>query len=354
MKITRREFLNFSGTSIIGASLPSWRKGFFPSREEATLFGRVTETQLNVRARPDLGSPVVGVLYEDQIVPWLREVIGYNPYRTNQRWVETPEGYIWSPLLQPVKNQSNTPVQDFPETSLGKGMWVEVTAPYVETYLDNPQPLGPRVQYLLANNIYPKLYYSQIVWADQIKVDEGGQVWYRLIEPHGSYGDRLWGHAEAFRPITAEEMSPISPEVENKRIDINIARQTMSCFENEREVHFSRISTGRLGEETPLGLYFQIFWKLVSVHMSAGSAGAGYDLTGVGWPTFFAAGGIAIHSTFWHNNYGEPTSAGCVNARPEDAKFVSRWTSPIVPYDPGVVDIGSMGIPSTIVRVFED
>jgi lipoprotein-anchoring transpeptidase ErfK/SrfK len=87
--------------------------------------------------------------------------------------------------------------------------------------------------------------------------------------------------------------------------------------------------------------------------MSAGTAGAGYDLIGVGWPTFFAPNGIAIHSTFWHNDFGMATSAGCVNARPEDARFISRWTSPIVPHDPGMVDIGSLGIPSTIVRVLE-
>jgi hypothetical protein len=232
-------------------------------------------------------------------------------------------------------------------------MWVEVTVPWVEVVLDNPTPIAPRIKYLVENKITPKLYYSQIIWVDGIRQDEAGQTWYHLREPYGSYGDQFWAPAEAFRPITREEASPISPEIENKRIDVNIARQTLSCFENDREVYFCRVSTGRLEQETPIGLYFQVFWKLISVHMSAGTAGAGYDLIGVGWPTFFAPNGIAIHSTFWYNDFGTPTSAGCVNARSEDAKFISRWSSPIVSPDPGMVDIGSKGIPSTIVQVVE-
>ncbi|MCB2160494.1 L,D-transpeptidase [bacterium] len=354
MSLSRRGFLRLFGVSIPGLLGNIYRfdrvLGEFP---ETDFLSRVTEPQVNIRARPDVNSLEVGKLYQDQVVPHLREVIGSNPYRPSQRWVETPYGFVWSPLLQPVKNVLNAPITILPETTLGTGMWVEVTVPWVEVILDNPSPIAPRIEYLIENSITPKLYYSQIIWVDDIKQDDTGQVWYHLKEPYGSYGDVFWAPAEAFKPISLEDSAPINPEVENKRIDVNIHRQTLSCFENDREVYYCRVSTGRLDQETPIGQYFQIFWKLISVHMSAGTAGAGYDLIGVGWPTFFAPNGIAIHSTFWHNDFGAPTSAGCVNAKPDDAKFVSRWTSPIVPYDPGMVDIGSTGIPSTIVRVIE-
>jgi hypothetical protein len=275
-------------------------------------------------------------------------------YRVNQRWIETPQGFIWAPQVQPVKNLSNSPVLQFPDSSLGPGMWVEVTVPYVNVTLENLTPIAPRVKYLIENNRQPRLYYSQIIWADEIKRDDNGQIWYHLSEPYGSYGDRYWGSGAAFRPITREEVSPITPDIFNKRIEVNIARQTLVCFEESREVYFCRISSGRSGQETPVGSNFQIYWKLVSVHMAAGTAGAGYDLTGVGWPTFFASDGVAIHSTFWHNDFGVPTSAGCVNAKPEDAKFISRWTSPVVPYDPGVIDVGSTGLETTTVQVLEE
>jgi hypothetical protein len=311
MDITRREFLKFVGISISGAVLkPRIFNLSGDTFSDSELLVRVTEPQVNIRSRPDINSTEVGKFYQDQVVPLLREVVGKNQYRSSQRWVETPEGYVWSPLMQPVKNLRNAPLAALPDSSMGQGMWVEVTVPWVEVVLDNPTPIAPRIKYLVENKITPKLYYSQIIWVDGIRQDEAGQTWYHLREPYGSYGDQFWAPAEAFRPITREEASPISPEIENKRIDVNIARQTLSCFENDREVYFCRVSTGRLEQETPIGLYFQVFWKLISVHMSAGTAGAGYDLIGVGWPTFFAPNGIAIHSTFWYNDFGTPTSAG--------------------------------------------
>jgi lipoprotein-anchoring transpeptidase ErfK/SrfK len=353
-QLSRREFLRLG--SISGASVllnPFLKSAVLETFPTDSPLGRVTEPFANVRLKPDFNSSVVEKLDEDTIIPIQKEVIGYMPYRNSQLWVETSNGYIWSPILQRVKNLPNIPNINLTNSSIGNGMWVEVTVPWVDVKLDNQIPFGPRIKYLIDNFHVPRLYFSQIVWVDQIKTESNGQVSYHLIEPYGSYGDRFWGPAEAFRPITQEETTPINPEVENKRIDINIPRQTLSCFENDREIYFCRVSTGRLEQETPIGLYFQIFWKLISVHMSAGTAGAGYDLTGVGWPTFFALNGIAIHSTFWHHDFGTPTSAGCVNCLPDDAKFVSRWTSPTVPYDPGMVDIGSTGIPSTIVRVLE-
>jgi lipoprotein-anchoring transpeptidase ErfK/SrfK len=94
--------------------------------------------------------------------------------------------------------------------------------------------------------------------------------------------------------------------------------------------------------ETPLGTR-PIWRKLFSVHMTGGSTGGGYDLTGVSWTTLFEGNGVAIHSTFWHNNFGEAMSQGCVNCRPEDAKWIFRWTQPVVSYDPGDVTVSWPG-----------
>jgi lipoprotein-anchoring transpeptidase ErfK/SrfK len=142
-------------------------------------------------------------------------------------------------------------------------------------------------------------------------------------------------------------MSPIHPEVEEKRVVVNIAYQTLACYEGSREVYFTRISSGALwnaaGERvdawsTPVGEH-PIWRKLVSLHMSGGTTGGGWDLPGIGWTSLFVGSGVAIHSTFWHNNFGEPMSRGCVNARPEDARWVFRWANPAVPYDPGDITV---------------
>lgn len=359
--LTRHDFLKLAALSLGGFVVHSRSQTLFqPDFPQAELLGRVNAGKVEVKTQADTGSQTTGVLYEDTVVSWLREVAGKNPNRTNQRWVETPDGYIWSPYLQPVRNQPNLPIKNLPESSLGAGMWVEVSVPYVDLVLDNPPARSPGFQDRIKLGLPLRLYYSQIVWIDKIKAGDQGGVWYRVNERYGAYGDLLWGAAQAFRPITIDEMSPISPNVEEKRVMVNIPYQTLSCFEGKTEVYYTRISSGalynNLGEKvdvwaTPVGK-FPIWRKLISLHMSGGTTGGGWDLPGIGWTSLFVGSGVAIHSTFWHNNFGEPMSRGCVNARPEDAKWIFRWTQPYVPYDPGDTTVTWPG--GTIVEVKEE
>jgi hypothetical protein len=53
-----------------------------------------------------------------------------------------------------------------------------------------------------------------------------------------------------------------------------------------------------------------------------------YELPGVPWTSFFGDSGVAFHGTFWHDNFGNPMSLGCVNMRNEDAKWLFRWCLP--------------------------
>ena len=70
---------------------------------------------------------------------------------------------------------------------------------------------------------------------------------------------------------------------------------------------------------------------------------------GSGGPLFFPGEGVAIHSTFWHNDFGVAKSHGCVNAAPEDAKWIWRWTVPDVTYNPGDKTVQMPG--GTIIKV---
>ncbi|MFQ5617007.1 MAG: L,D-transpeptidase, partial [Anaerolineales bacterium] len=297
-------------------------------------------------------------LYEDTIVLWLREVVGTNLYRYNQRYVETPEGYIWAADLQPVRNKPAQPVREISETSLGPGMWAQVSVPYVDLILDNPPARAPWLQSALEYGYPPRLYYSQILWVDDVKFDENDEIWYRVNERYG-FGDIFWASARAFHPITPEEIAPISPDVEEKRVLIDITRQTLSCLEGSTEVYFCRISTGAKfdasGNEvdkwaTPTGKH-RTWRKMISTHMVGGTTGGGYDLPGIGWTILFVGTGIAIHSTYWHNDFGTPRSHGCVNAQPDDARWVFRWITPVVEYDPGDVTVEMPG--GTMIQVIE-
>jgi len=357
-ELTRRDFIKLGVLALGGLALRPLRRVIpyqdFPNAER---LGRAF-AKVDIKARPDFNAQTVSVLYDDAVVPWLREVTGFHPYRYKQRYVETPSGYIWASDLQPVQNLPNQPVQSLPEFSLGQGMWVEVSIPWVDIVLEN-QPSSPGFKIRIENGLPLRLYYSQILWVDQIKTDEDGQMWYRCHERFG-YGDLMWAVAEAFRPLSQEEIAPISPEAEDKSIVINVEEkyQTLSCLEGKSEVYYCRISGGKkydpdgtpLGESaTPKGIH-TIWRKQVSTHMSGGTTGAGYDLPGIGWTSLFSGDGVAVHSTFWHNNFGgELMSHGCVNAAPDDAKFVFRWSNPPVFYDPG--DLYSKDTPILPTRV---
>lgn len=132
-KISRRDFLKLSalGMGTLGLS-PLGQIFALPAFPAAERLGRVVWWGTELKTRPSLDSPSVRKLVEDELFPWMREVVGRHPTEISQRWVETPEGYIWSPHLQPSANHPNPALQDLPQTSLGAGMWAEVTVPYVD------------------------------------------------------------------------------------------------------------------------------------------------------------------------------------------------------------------------------
>ena len=354
--LNRRDFLKLAILSTSALAFRPFQAFALPDFPQADRLGRIAVGKMDIFAAPDGSSPPIGALYEDQVIPWVREIVGSMPGRTNQRFIETPNGYLWGGYVQPVWNKPNAPITGLPTTSLGPGMWVEVTVPYVDLVLDNPPARAPWLQYAASINLPVRFYYGQVAWADEIHADASGQIWYRLNEKYGS-GDILWGQAEAFRPVTAEEIAPINPDVSDKRIVVKVWEQTLSCFEGDTEVHFAKISSGALYDawgnrvkvwETPIG-QSPIWRKAVSLPLSGGSASAGWSLPAVGWVSLFVGTGVAIHSTFWHNNYGEPSSRGCVNASPEDAKWIFRWSLPQIPYDPGDITVEMPG--GTIVSV---
>lgn len=352
---TRRDFLKLgaAGLSALWLRPRIARLSAAPFPEHPRL-GRAFHAQTPVKARPHPDSSTVANLDQDQVVGWERRVIGEHPRRLNQLWVQTPDGFVHLPDLQPVRNQENTPENELPETSLGPGMWAEVTVPWVDFILDNPPARSPWLQY----TEQPRLYYGQVFWIDEVREDEQGDRWYRVNERYG-FGDRFWARAEAFRRIAPEEVAPISPERDDKRVVVRLQQQNLSCYEGDTEVFFTRVSNGVNFDpqgnpidrsSTPAGPH-PIWRKLISLHMVGGTTGGGWDLPGIGWTTLFVGNGVAIHATFWHNDFGTPQSRGCVNAAPEDARWIFRWVDPVVAYDPGDLTVGMPG--GTMVEVID-
>jgi hypothetical protein len=307
----------------------------------------VLENGIDLRSQPTNDETVntsISELAADTLVEWGRQVVGnVVGGLKNQRYVETPQGYIYASVLQPTRNLPNTPITEMPAGQ--KGFWAEVTVPYIELAHEGVVA-SPWLQDHITYNFRPKLYYGQVVWIDQIRTSNGFPE-YRWNEdvPHGygygAYGEFFWGDGAGLKVLTDEDAAPISPDVDpnDKRIEANLDYQTLSCYEGSTEVYFCRIasglgydpSTGQASDKlaTPVGNLLT-HWKIVSLNMTAGTFQSGYSTPAVPWSTMISGDGVAIHGAFWHNAFGEKRSHGCINVTPEDAKWIFRWTTPSV------------------------
>lgn len=374
-KINRREFLKLSALALGGLALgdriaPAGAAPRFgasnlhqedppPEFPEGKTLGRICAGQegahFDIKTEPFWEAPSAGTAWRDDVFTWQQEVIAkqMDPIRINQRWVQTPAGYIYAEYLQKVFHDPQQPLTELPETSDGsRGMWVEITTPYTGMVFEKPPS-----QYWIREAIRPRLYYSQVFWAFDVRQDPAtGKVQYCLRQLYGALPDEYWVDASVCRRITPEEIAPIHPAAENKHIIVDLRYQTLTCFEGDQEVFFTKVTTGGIGLEgkwlTPIGTH-TIWRKLLSTHMSAGPAVGNYDISGVGWTTLFDNNGAAVHSTYWHNYYGTARSHGCVNTQPADAKWIWRWTEPATPYYPGEVVIQGLN-KSTKVEVIAE
>jgi hypothetical protein len=357
--ISRRDFLKISGVSL-GALAFSTRNSFnlewlsspkrLPQFPSSTIIGRVVDPDISLRSTPtndDIAvNNVIAKLGADTLLEWNREVVGnVIGGLNNQRYVETPQGYVYSSVLQPTRNLPNSPITEMPAGL--PGFWAEVTVPYVDLAHEGAVA-SPWLQDHIVYNFPPRLYYGQVVWIDQIR-NTNGFVEYRWNEDaghgygYGAYGEVYWADGAGLKVLTDADVAPINPDVapDDKRIEADLDRQTLSCFEGPTEVYFCRISSGlkqqydsTTGEinnklATPVGNLFT-HWKIFSLNMTAGTFQSGYSTPAVPWSTMISGEGIAIHGAFWHNAFGEKRSHGCINVSPEDAKWIFRWTTPYI------------------------
>jgi lipoprotein-anchoring transpeptidase ErfK/SrfK len=76
-----------------------------------------------------------------------------------------------------------------------------------------------------------------------------------------------------------------------------------------------------------------------------------YELPGVPWVSFFHITGVALHGTYWHNDFGKPRSHGCINLSPQAARWIYRWTQPAVPPEESVVFTNAKTGPGTQIDI---
>ncbi len=321
--LSRRDFIKLSAAGFLGAWLAEFRLDRALSDAAAPKEGRMTLSGIALYKDPAFNAKKLHVFGRDEVVPITAVVDGDVGNPANHSWYElNGDGYTYSGWVQPVEYNYQKPVFQVPES----GQLGEITVPYSITRL------APS---FWAKNGY-RIYFASTHWVTSVNVNryEKG-VWYEIYDSH--LQKSFYVPSGDLRLVPDDELTLLSPDIPDvmKHIHVDTTTQSLTAFEGEQAVLITHCSTGGSGTKTPTG-DFRTFHKGPTIHMTndgAAGAGRGYDLPGVPWVSFFTGSGDSFHGTYWHNDYGRPRSHGCVNLSPADAKFIYRWTSPVVPPD---------------------
>lgn len=106
-----------------------------------------------------------------------------------------------------------------------------------------------------------------------------------------------------------------------REIVVVLSTQMTYAYEDGELKHSALVSTGLPATPTVQGDY-KIWNKTRAQTMS----GPGYYLENVEWVMYFYQG-YGFHGTWWHDNFGQPMSHGCVNMTNEDAQWLYEFAS---------------------------
>lgn len=106
-------------------------------------------------------------------------------------------------------------------------------------------------------------------------------------------------------------------------IDVNLSEQRLVAFEGLIPVFETLVSTGTARHPTVTG-QFRIWLRFRAQDMNGYRLGYDYYLRNVPYVQYFYED-YSLHGTFWHNNFGQPMSHGCVNLSTPDAEWLYSW-----------------------------
>lgn len=183
-----------------------------------------------------------------------------------------------------------------------------------------------------------------------------GETWPRLAwvaltghnEKHGrttfweTREDGVWLDARDAAVIAPEGGMPDGPHP--TWIEVAALQGWLVAYADDTPVYATMISAGKLGAArpdpdhephqpaatTPLGTY-RIKEKLLTATLQSDlDDGTEFVHAEVPWSQRFYDKYL-LHTAYWHDQWGEGHSGGCVNLSPVDAKWLFGWTEPKVP-----------------------
>jgi hypothetical protein len=255
-----------------------------------------------------------------QVGPFHRNVTTIIPkyLKDEEAVVVAPKNNGEQPLILPIAKV----LFEYIEVENGCGPYFEGTCVNVRSGPGEDYPIVTR----LRNGVVLKVGGE---------VQRGARTWYKIVfDEWIRYPERVTGDwyvaADYVYPLLDEGNRSLAYGINGsstKRIIVDRADQMLYAYDGDTLFMETSISTGLELTPTLLGTY-TIFKKTPSRYMQGPIPGVSdqyYDLPGVPWDLYFTGDGAAIHGTYWHNNFGKPSSHGCVNLPPEQAHTLYTW-----------------------------
>lgn len=189
-------------------------------------------------------------------------------------------------------------------------------------FVDLGQPLAPRSFVPLALE----------------RVEAGGHVWLATTEPG------VFVREADVAVVAAREKLPTSIDEHERWVDVRLRAGTLVAYAGLRPVFATLVSPGASGagrpgasnaelvkqSATPVGIY-RVTWKTRAAAMSPeGADPRKFWIADVPHTQYFRPP-FALHTAYWHEDFGMPKSAGCVNVSPDDGQTLFELTDPPVP-----------------------
>jgi lipoprotein-anchoring transpeptidase ErfK/SrfK len=131
-----------------------------------------------------------------------------------------------------------------------------------------------------------------------------------------------WVEARKVAQVVLDSVPPAGV-TGGRWIDVNLAEQTLSVYDNNQLVFATVIASGLQPFWTRPGL-FQIQQKKETETMRNNDPSDFYYLDDVPWTMYFD-GARALHGAYWRTRFGYPQSHGCVNLSVGDAHWLFNW-----------------------------
>jgi hypothetical protein len=162
------------------------------------------------------------------------------------------------------------------------------------------------------------------------------------------------GASEWIRAADVRMFSPLPAPKQlaktERWIDVDLDDQILVAYEGDLPVYATLLSSGAKDAPTETGIY-RMWLKESEADMKGLNGEDPYSVATVPWTQFYSPErGLALHTAYWHDQFGTRRSRGCLNLAPRDARWLYFWSDPQVP--PGwTMAAGIPEAPGSLVRV---